>query len=159
MIIKKWVLMIPLLCVNLSGSIAGKKIARRTMTCQSVTYKMVQNSSRITGRVYQFQMAVFVPQLKIKRVWFGDTPVPCEVYLMPGRIHVDSCMKAGLYLVEANRDLYKNFSSQYDSLEVSKNFHPKRSFQGEAMIIYDWKGLESSYIVTRKPIKTKMNTR
>lgn len=138
---------------------AGKKILRLAMKCNLVTYTNVASKTRTTGRIYRFQMAVFMPNIKIDQVWFGDTPVPCEVYKMPGRIRVDTCLLAGNYLVEANRDLYKNFSTKYDSTEMMKNFHPKKTFSGEAVIWYWQKGLRLSYTINNTPVETQMKTR
>lgn len=138
---------------------AGKKILRYVMKCNEVTYTNVASGSRKTGRVYKFYVTVLSPKIKIDQVWFGDTPVPCEVYKMPGRIHVDSCIKTGNYLIEANRDLYKNFSSKFDSVTVLQNFNPKVSFKGEAILFYWMKGLRGSYVVNQVAVETKMKTR
>jgi hypothetical protein len=103
-------------------------------------YSHVAGGVRIVGDVYELTIKTNVDNVIIDKVWFGATPVPCDVYSMETNYRVDTASKKGTYLVKANKNLYRNFYYQIDSSEAAQSFRPPFIFKGDAIVMYTYKG-------------------
>ncbi len=127
-----------LLMISLGFELQAKKAAS-PIRFQAGIYRYVQQPNRIIGHVYEFKVWVN-ETITIDSVWFGSVPVPCDVYNEKGKKIESSISQRGYYIIKANKDLYKNFSAQYDSTEVAKNFKPPFKFSGKAIVFYHHQG-------------------
>ena len=78
--------------------------------------------------------------MQIDSVWFGYTPVPCDLLESKTNQKIELAQEKGVYIVRANKNLYQNFHAQYDSTIASKHFHAPLTFKGDAIIMYKVKG-------------------
>lgn len=135
-----------LLCltVGLPAEAKRKQGARRPLPspvrCDSASFMYMKGGVRLIGHVYEFYLSTSVPNIILDSVWFGATPVPCDVYALPEGLPVDTAKKAGRYLLKVNRDLYRNFPDMTDSTEAFRRFRPPFVFKGDAMLMYRYKG-------------------
>ena len=114
------------------------------------------DSLRKVGDVYDFQVQTFKPNIYFTAVWFGATPVRCDVYEQPTNYRTDTARKPGLYHLSVNKDLYKNFPSSFDSTRAFPSFQPPISFRGEAIILYTERGKPASYLTVKRVKKVSL---
>lgn len=132
-----------LICLNACDNFAAKKrktISREIVTCQSATFSYVQNNIRTVGHIYELNITVNADDVTVDSVWFGATPVPCDIYETKTLQRVASPVLHGKYLVKANKDLYANFFRNIDSTFAYNQFVPPFPFTGELVIMYNHKG-------------------
>lgn len=108
------------------------------------------DSLRKVGDVYDFQVQTFKPNIYFTAVWFGATPVRCDVYEQQTNYRTDTARKPGLYHLSVNKDLYKNFPSSFDSTQAFPAFQQPFSFRGEAIILYTERGKPASYLTVKR---------
>jgi hypothetical protein len=116
----------------------------------------IKGGVRFVGRVYEMNIQTNVPNLIIDSVWFGATPVPCDVYDMSTTYKVDTLKQKGKYLIKANRDLYKYFSERVDSTIAAATFKRPFPFDGDAVLFYKQDGKRNYFIVRhieQRPMK------
>lgn len=142
---KTWVVAIGLLTFSVGLASAGKK-KNKCLQLISGTYSETNGPTRKIGTIYEFDIKTVCGNIKIDSVWFGSTPVPCDVIQLNTRSKVDSCLTPSLYRIRANKDLYKHFTRQYDSTTIYKNFVAPMPFQGEAIIFYIINGQRKYYV-------------
>ncbi len=92
------------------------------------------------GNVYEFNITTLFDQIIFESVWFGNTPVPCDVYNMATTYRADTAIKKGNYQIKANKNLYRYFNHMIDSTERANSFVAPFPFEGEAVICYLYKG-------------------
>ncbi|MBP6623932.1 MAG: hypothetical protein KA198_02095 [Chitinophagaceae bacterium] len=123
-----------------------KKYPKRTkqkiehLTVQSSYYSWRSRGIGPIGNVYEFNITTLFDQIILDSVWFGNTPVPCDVFNMSTTYRVDTAIKKGSYQIKANKNLYRYFNHMIDSSERAKSFVEPFPFQGEAVICYKYKG-------------------
>lgn len=113
---------------------------RELITCQNAFFSLVQNNIRTVGEIYELSITVNAHDVTIDSVWFGATPVPCDVYETKALQRVASPVLKGKYLVKANRDLYRNFYRNIDSTFAYNHFTAPFPFKGTLVIMFTYKG-------------------
>lgn len=103
-------------------------------------YSNQKGGVRIIGNVFEMSLQTNVSNIIIDSVWFGATPVPCDVYSMETNYKVDTAKKVGRYLLKVNKNLYRNFYYKIDSSEAARNFKAPFEFYSDAIIMYRYKG-------------------
>lgn len=115
-------------------------------------------SPRSDGRLYEFEIKALQDNLQFDSVWFGATPVPCDVWTSPIREKATSIKKNSTYVIRCNRDLYRYYADRFDSTTSSPVLKNKR-FEGEAMLLYLYQGkrytLRVSHILSKQPKPTR----
>ena len=136
---KRFLLIVFIFLNVLSIRITAKKKMKAApssyIRCEDATFSYIENHRKV-GNVYEFLIRTYTSQIMIDSVWFGATPVPCDIYTIKTRQRLERTGNAGRYLVKANRDLYANYSSTIDSSEASAGFVPPFAFRGTAYIMY-----------------------
>lgn len=117
-----------------------KSLAKEIVTYQSGFYSFVHNNIRTVGNIYELKINVHANNVIIDSVWFGATPVPCDVYETRTLQRVASPVLKGQYLVKANRNLYENFYRNIDSTFSYNLFVPPFPFKGDLVIMYSYQG-------------------
>jgi hypothetical protein len=147
-------------CVIAQDQFAAKKrktVSREIVTCQSATYSFVHNNIRTVGNIYELNITVNANDVTIDSVWFGATPVPCDIYETRTLQRVASPVLHGKYLIKANKDLYANFYRNIDSTFAYNHFVPPFPFKGELVIMYSYKG--KRYYKTIKNVEERAQKR
>lgn len=132
-----------LMLLTLTGFAHKKKAKprnRELITYTGGSYSFVNNNIRIVGNIYELSITTNVEGIKIDSVWFGNTPVPCDVYETKTMHRVFTPLPHGRYLVKANKDLYKYFYRSIDSSYAYEQFVPPIYFKGELVLMYLYKG-------------------
>ncbi len=109
------------------------------LQCDLATYTYRKSGVRLIGHVYSFHVKSMAPGLIIDSVWFGATPVPCDVYDATGQ-PADTLKRPGAFLIKANRDLYRLFPEQADSSTAARTFRTPFAYPGQPVIMYWYKG-------------------
>lgn len=136
-----WNVMLILLVLPASLSLAkGKKAPRARISVLEASYSSSTSGQRIIGDVYEFKVMTKARDILIDSVWFGYTPVPCDVYETKAMHKVQKATEPGVYLIRANKDLYRYFFSSIDSTQAAQQFVAPQSFKGVAMIFYRYQG-------------------
>ena len=135
----KSILLLLLLPASLSLA-KGKKIRPSRMSLVKATYTSSTSGGRIIGDVYEFKVMTGYRDILIDSVWFGYTPVPCDVYETKSMHKVQRAEVPGTYLIRANKDLYRHFFSSIDSTQAAQQFIAPQPFKGVAMIFYQYQG-------------------
>jgi len=131
-------MLVPLcLLMSLSLMAFSKKKKCRHVKYVSGTYSENRNGNRDIGRVYELTIKTLSGNVIADSVWFGYTPVPCDLLESATKHKTDTATQKGLYIVRVNRDLYANFSQQVDS---GKAYTPAYTFRGDAVIMYTQNG-------------------
>ncbi|MBK7764210.1 MAG: hypothetical protein IPI46_12840 [Bacteroidetes bacterium] len=117
------------------------------------------DSIKKVGDIYDFTIKTHKTKLLIDSVWFGATPVPCDVYESTTNHKVAFAFKKGKYHVRVNKNLYQNFPTLVDSTQAHKNFKASVPFKGDAMIMYIYKGKRYFESVSGVEIIKKKGTR
>jgi len=152
---KKKSLLLFLLITALSSSAMKKKVAD-PIQYVSGTFSINEGSIRKVGRVYEFVINTLTDNVIIDSVWFGATPVPCDLLEIKTRHNIDLANVKGTYIVRANKDLYKNFNAQIDSTSSYTHFKAPFAFKGDAVIMYKVNGKRSYLNVKNvKEVKAK----
>ena len=146
-------MLIVLLCCCVSVQARKKNVAVKYL---GGTMIHAYDSLRKVGDVYDFQVQTFKPNIYFSAVWFGATPVRCDVYEQPTNYRTDTARKPGLYHLSVNKDLYKNFPSSFDSTRAFPSFQPPLSFRGEAIILYAERGKPASYLTVKRVKKVSL---
>lgn len=115
------------------------------------SYAEEVNSRGSIGRIYEFIVTVRKAPLIIDSIWFGATPVPCDIYASGSTQRMTSIEKPGQYRISANRDLFRYFTKT-DSTLVGQWFKPPFRFRGHAVLMYKFRG-KRNYIVVQKASK------
>jgi hypothetical protein len=126
-----------------------KKASGEILTCQSAFYSLVQNNIRTVGNIYELSITVNANDVTIDSVWFGATPVPCDLYETKTLQRVSSPVLKGKYLLKANRNLYQNFYRNIDSAFAYNQFRAPFTFKGVLVIMYTHKGKRYYKTVSR----------
>lgn len=95
---------------------------------------------RLIGNVYEFTLRTYYSNVVFDSVWFGATPVPCDLYDANTGIKTDTAKTPGLYLVKANRDLYRLFYEKVDSTQAAARYKAPYKFSSEAYVMYMYQG-------------------
>ena len=130
-------------CFFAFDSVAAKKrksVAKEIVSYQNGFYSFVHNNIRTVGNIYELKINVLANNVSIDSVWFGATPVPCDVYETRTLQRVSSPVLKGQYLVKANRNLYENFYRNIDSTFAYNQFVPPFPFKGALVIMYTYQG-------------------
>lgn len=117
-----------------------KKKSKELITYQKGFYSFVQNQTKTTGNIFELTISTKVTDITIDSVWFGATPVPCDVYETKTLHRVAQPLTKGEYLIKANKNLYENFYRNVDSTTAFKAFSAPFAFRGEVIIMYQYKG-------------------
>jgi hypothetical protein len=125
---------------SLSAHANKKRKSRDYISVLKSTYSTNQGGIRKVGDVYEFRIKTLSPNIIIDSVWFGSTPVPCDLFEIKKKTKIEKATLKGEYLVRTNKDLYTNFSKQIDSTEAFNNFKPPFLFKGVAVIMYNVNG-------------------
>lgn len=115
------------------------KPKRKQLRCIDATYSNIDGIRKV-GRVYEFLVETRREGILIDSVWFGATPVPCDVHDPVSRLRINKPLRKGQYLVRANRDLYANYPADYDSSLAFQRFVPPFNFRGTACLMFYVKG-------------------
>lgn len=123
-----------------------KKTSRKALPAvryESGFYTYKKGGVRLIGHVYEITVRTNYPNVVMDSVWFGATPVPCDVYDANTGMKVDTAKSPGLYLIKANKDLYRLFSEKIDSTEAASRFRAPFRFSSDAYIMFTYKGKRS----------------
>ena len=134
---------IPLLLLMIAtalSSVAMKRKATHYVEYISGTFSNNEGTIRKVGCVYEFVISTRTDNVMIDSVWFGATPVPCDLLEIKTRHKTDLANVKGLYIVRANKDIYKNFNAQIDSTSSYAAFKAPFVFKGDAVIMYKVNG-------------------
>jgi hypothetical protein len=126
--------------------LASKNQKSRHIRCIQSTYSIVEGVQPV-GRIYEFQILVKESGCRIDSVWFGSTPVPCEVLESEKRNPVNGLLPQGEYIVRANKDLYTNYPKEFDKTTAEKMFKQPFKFKGDAVILYTIRGKRYARVV------------
>lgn len=132
---------------------ASHKLKRRLLHCTDATYSDIHDIRKV-GRVYEFMVQARKDGILIDSVWFGATPVPCDVYDIRTRQRIRHSLRKGQYMVRANRDLYANYPAEYDSVAAFRRFVAPFAFRGTACLMYSAKG-KRGYTVVQEAKKVE----
>ena len=138
-----WILSICLLLAQPSMAQKRKKVKNKPLPAaryESGFYTYRKGGVRLIGHVYEFTIRTYYPDVILDSVWFGATPVPCDMYNLATGMKADTATTPGLYLVKANKDLYRFFSHHIDSTEAAQLFKAPFKFTGDAHLMYKLKG-------------------
>ncbi len=119
-------------------------------------YTYQKGGVRIIGDVYELILKTNVDQIIIDSVWFGATPVPCDVYSMNTSYKTDTAHSKGEYLLKVNKNLYRNFYYQIDSSAAATAFNVPFNYYSDAIVMYRYKGKRyymPIYGIEKKPMK------
>ena len=142
---KQFILLLTL-CASLYLQVDAQKRKRTNRKAlpavryESGFYTYKKGGVRLIGNVYEFTLRTNYPNVILDSVWFGATPVPCDAYDANTGMKVDTAKTPGLYLVKANKDLYRFFSEKIDSTEAAAQFKAPFTFSSDACIMYTYKG-------------------
>jgi len=125
---------------SLNAQANKKRKSRDHISVLKSTYSTNLGGIRKVGDVYEFTIKTLSPNIIIDSVWFGSTPVPCDLFEIKKKTKIEKTTIKGEYLVRTNKDLYTNFSKQIDSTEAFNNFKPPFLFKGVAIIMYKVNG-------------------
>jgi hypothetical protein len=139
--IKKMLVAVCLLCLLTIIVCAGKKKKSKCLSFVSGTYTITNGPTRIIGTIFELDVKTTCSHILIDSMWFGNTPVPCDVINLSTKNKVDSCAANVIYRVRGNKDLYKNFASKFDSTAAYNLFKAPFAFKGEAVIFYKVNGV------------------
>ena len=152
---KKIPLLLLMIVTTLSLS-AMKKKATHYVKYVSGTFSNNEGAIRKVGCVYEFVINTCTDNVIIDSVWFGATPVPCDLLEITSRHKTDLANTKGMYIVRANKDVYKNFNAQVDSTLSYAAFKAPFVFKGDAVIMYKVNGKRYYVNVTNvKEVKAK----
>jgi hypothetical protein len=112
------------------------------------SYAEEVNNRGSIGRIYEFMVEVRKAPLIIDSIWFGATPVPCDIYPSGSTQRITSIEKAGQFRISANRDLFRYFTKT-DSTLVGQWFKPPFRFRGHAVLMYKFRD-KRNYVVVQK---------
>ncbi|HMN32424.1 MAG TPA: hypothetical protein PKA54_03560 [Chitinophagaceae bacterium] len=152
------ILMIPIF----SNSFAFKKKRKikENISIEKAERMIASNHVRNKGRIYEIVVNTKMKNIIIDSLWFGATPVPCDVYDFATQQKQVGKLPVGKYLIRANQDLYKNYSNQIDSTSAYIQFQAPTIMKGILMIMY-WENTNRKYMpiyhVTDKPQKPLRN--
>ncbi len=146
-------------CFFAHENFAAKKRAasKEILSYQGGFFSYVHNNIRTVGNIYELTVFVNASDVTIDSVWFGATPVPCDVYETKTLQRVSPPVMRGKYLIKANRDLYANFYRNIDSSFAYNHFAAPFPFKGELVIMYSCKG--KRYYKTIKAIEQREQKR
>ncbi len=135
---------------------AMKKKQQKPLTYLSGTYSINEGPVRKVGTIYELKISTKEENITVDSVWFGATPVPCDLLETKTRHKIDKAVEKGTYIVRANKNLYENFHAQVDSTSSYKSFKRPFAFKGDAVIMYKVKGKRYYTPVTKvKQVKAK----
>jgi hypothetical protein len=92
------------------------------------------------GDVYSFTIQTLAKNILIDSIWFGNTPVPCDLLETKTNHKIDMAIEKGIYIVRANKNLYENFHEQFDSTAAYQGFKAPFPFKGDAVLMYKVNG-------------------
>jgi hypothetical protein len=132
------IIFLSMLCFAMAFQVDAAKRNRsnKQVTCSHATYSLIDNEIRKVGRVYEFTIQTKTNDVLVDSVWFGATPVPCDLMEIQTGHRIQKADTKGTYLVKANQDLYANFVKEADSTEAYKLFKAPIRFSGDAIIFY-----------------------
>ncbi len=137
-----------------------KKMSKENISIEKAERMLVANHVRNKGRIYEIVVKTKIKNIIIDSLWFGATPVPCDVYDFATRQKQVGKLPVGKYLIIANQDLYKNYSNQIDSTSAYTQFQATTAMKGLLMIMY-WENTNRKYMpiyhVADKPQKSLRN--
>lgn len=139
-----------ILMLFVSSSFAQKKTHHPLVVLKTSYAEEVNNRGSI-GRIYEFLIEVRKAPLIIDSIWFGATPVPCDLYPSGRTQRITRIEKAGKYRISANRDLFRYFTKT-DSTLVWQWFKPPFRFRGHAVLMYKFRD-QRNYVVVQKASK------
>lgn len=139
-----------ILMLFVSSSFAQKKTHHPLVVLKTSYAEEVNNRGSI-GRIYEFLIEVRKAPLIIDSVWFGATPVPCDLYPSGSTQRITWIEKVGKYRISANRDLFRYFTKT-DSTLVWQWFKPPFRFRGHAVLMYKFRD-QRNYVVVQKASK------
>lgn len=120
------------------SSLSAQKKSKKPIVCTESFYTYRERNKRIIGNVYEFKIQVNALPYHVNYVWFGATPIPCDVYELKTNNRIDSIRSKGIYWVRCNKDLYKNFPTQ-DSIVLAKEFKAPYPYKGGAILVGTYK--------------------
>lgn len=133
------------------NAMSGQKPKRNVLRCIDATYSNIEGIRKV-GNVYEFMVEVRKNDILIDSVWFGTTPVPCDVHDLSTGHRIRQKLPRGRYMVRANRDLYINYAAEYDSTAAFQRFVPPFNFRATAYLMYQSKG-KRGYALVRQARK------
>ena len=113
-----------------------KRSKTKDLLIEKVEFVNVLNHVRNKGRIYEIIIQTNKNDLTIDSIWFGATPVPCDVYDIQKQEKQNGKLPIGKYTIKVNQDLYKYFSNQIDSTQAFLRFKAPSKLQGLFMIMY-----------------------
>lgn len=132
------------------------KIKKVPINVINTSYSYVYNAYKTTGNIYEIEIQTKYNNLVIDSVWFGATPVPCDVYDKKNGQRIYDPLPPGTYIVKANKDLYKYFYRNIDSSYAYTHFVAPFTFNGACVILYTFNNKRMYHTilnVTEKPQK------
>lgn len=139
-----------ILLLFVSSCFSQKKSNHPLVVLKASYAEEVNNRSSI-GRIYEFLIEVRKVPLIIDSIWFGATPVPCDLYPSGSTQRIIKIEKAGEYRISANRDLFRYFTKT-DSALVWRWFKPPFRFRGHSVLMYKFRN-QRNYVVVQKASK------
>lgn len=133
-----------------------KKIKKEPITVINTTYSYVHNAYKTTGDIYEIEIQTKYNNIVIDSIWFGATPVPCDIYDKKNGQRIFDPLAPGLYMIKANKDLYKYFYRNIDSTTAYQRFVPPFTFNAVCVIFYKYNNKRMYYTIlnaTEKPQK------
>lgn len=133
-------LLLHICCFENAVAKKRKALQREFISYQSGFYSFVHTNRKTTGNIYEVNIQVLANGVLIDSVWFGATPVPCDLYEMKTLQRVTSPVNRGRYLIKANKDLYANFYRNIDSTFAYNHFVEPFPFKADLVIMYQYNG-------------------
>ncbi len=146
---KKLVLTLLIISVFFSELSAKKKKTKDAIKFVSGVYSTNDSSIRKVGDVYVLMVKTLAENVVFDSVWFGATPVPCDLLDAKTNHKIGSSGLKGTYIVRANKNLYANFHTDIDSTTAYKNFNAPFPFKGDAVIMYKVNGVRYYKVVSK----------
>lgn len=132
------------------------KIKKEPINVINTTYSYVYNAYKTTGNIYEIEIQTKYNNIVVDSVWFGATPVPCDIYDKKNGQRIFDPLTAGQYVIKANKDLYKYFYRNIDSSYAYAHFVAPFTFNAVCIIFYKYNNKRMYYTIhnaTEKPQK------
>lgn len=152
----KTIMLNVLLCVIVFPAAGLKKKEKELVRVLSSVYYNQDTKIRKVGTIYEITIQTMFENVTIDSVWFGATPVPCDLLETNKKHRVTIASDKGKYIIKANKNLYANFPQQVDSTQAFNNFVAPFSYNADAVIMYKVNGKRYYKIVKGvKKVKAK----
>ena len=145
---KYWILSLLLIFMSLFETSQAKRKSIRKKPTQNVWLELKDASYTKptkgiignTGLAYTFTVKTLAKNILIDSVWFGEKPVPCDLYQDVNDFKIEKTKEPGLYFVKANKYYYEILQERQSTKTNTKSYKAPFPFKGEAFIMYRLNG-------------------